>query len=963
MEGCASAHSGKGASGPCRRRFRFTRRLLSFISTIAVCSGHPLPYAQAVTKKALGAYGPYQSATSSPAAPARALTVAPPDPKAQAPAEEPDLSTIPFAVPLPPANPDHIVWECDTESRHGDLFLLSGDVEITFRNRRIHADSVQLNQETGEVVAQGHLRVAGGDNDEYIQASHGTFNLRTGTGRFYDVSGSAGSRAVGSPATSAPGVRGLESPNPFLFSGRMLDKTGPADYTIYDGTVTSCLLPRPDWLFSSHKLQLEGGKAHAVNSTFHLLGLPVFFLPYVTAPMQPDQRQSGILIPVLGDSSTKGITVGEQAYITLGRSADLTVGLVYYSLRGYAQSGTFRYRGLGENFITGHFSALQDRGYTANNGVYVNQGGEDLTAAFRRQLSPNVRAVGDGEYLSSYVYREAFTDNFNQAISSDITSIGYVTRQTDGWSLDGRVERYQGLKQVPLNGSAGAQVRILHVPSFDLYGTDRRIPGTPLLWTLDASVAGLKRVQPDFTSAGITERVDVRPELSLPVHFGGWSVLGSLASRETFYSRSRLAPYSAGASPVELSQALNRADVEMQAEVRPPTLERSFAVPERLQRFFGTEVRHTVEPEVTYRDVRGVDNFLGVLRFDEADLVSDTNQLEYGLTQHLYFRPRVRAAPHAPPGCPAAGGSATLAATGTGKPPEDKEPLPDTASPGDLPFEAAAQATQDGQEALPDALTPTATDSTDANGIVTAAASVPDVPLRTRSRHAAHCAPAAISAQESLVSWKLAQRYFFDRTFGGAVLTGRRDIFESTLSLSGIAFLTEPRNISPLISRLRVRTSGHTDAEWDFDYDTGATKFTSSNVYFDAHEGPVFGGVSYARLNAPGRFATEVFDSSSAASLVTSPLSNFSQLRFLIGYGVPSKPGLAIGTNVGLDLNGGAVQYGELQTSYNWNCCGLAVEYRKFNLGTVRNENAYRFNFTLANIGSAGNIRRAERLF
>ncbi len=48
---------------------------------------------------------------------------------------------------------------------------------------------------------------------------------------------------------------------------------------------------------------------------------------------------------------------------------------------------------------------------------------------------------------------------------------------------------------------------------------------------------------------------------------------------------------------------------------------------------------------------------------------------------------------------------------------------------------------------------------------------------------------------------------------------------------------------------------------------------------------------------------------------------------------------------------------------YNWDCCGFSAEYRKYELGAVRNENAYRFNFTLANIGSAGNLRRAERLF
>jgi LPS-assembly protein len=50
--------------------------------------------------------------------------------------------------------------------------------------------------------------------------------------------------------------------------------------------------------------------------------------------------------------------------------------------------------------------------------------------AFRRQFDAHTRAVADAEYLSTYVYRQAFTENFNQAVSSDITSTVYVTRQS-----------------------------------------------------------------------------------------------------------------------------------------------------------------------------------------------------------------------------------------------------------------------------------------------------------------------------------------------------------------------------------------------------------------------------------------------------------------------------------------------------------------------------------------------------
>jgi LPS-assembly protein len=86
-------------------------------------------------------------------------------------------------------------------------------------------------------------------------------------------------------------------------------------------------------------------------------------------------------------------------------------------------------------------------------------------------------------------------------------------------------------------------------------------------------------------------------------------------------------------------------------------------------------------------------------------------------------------------------------------------------------------------------------------------------------------------------------------------------------------------------------------------------------------------------------------------------------MRVLFGYGASTSPGLSVAGSAGIDLNLGSAQYVTLQSSYNWNCCGLTVEYRKYELGTVRDESAYRFNFTLANIGTAGNLRRTDKLF
>ena len=880
----------------------------------------------------------------------------------QAPdSQSPDLSTVPHASSLSPDQPLAIadVASDNPQTRHGEIGFASGNVVVTYGDHVLRADAITYDHSTETITAEGNVELTGGANDEHISASRAIYNLRTQTGRFFDVHGSVGLFRASAEPTFKPTNAGITTPssssrlpgyqnsNPFVFQGRLVLKTGPTDYTIYNGWVTSCLLPHPDWTLYAGRIALNSGKAQASKSTFKLLGIPVFFFPYVTHPVDNQQRQSGLLIPELGYSSasantgSKGITIGEQLYLVLGRSADLTVGSIYYSLRGFSENGTFRYKGYADNFFNAHFSALQDRGFYAPGvnaegqpvTVYNNQGGEDITSSFRRQFSPNIRAVGDVEYLSSWIYREVFTPNFNQAVSTDITSILYLIQQKDGFSLDTRVDRYEGLKVVQTDFSPAEEVKIYHMPSIDFSGVDHSIPNTPFRWSFASSVAGLKRVEPDFATAGLTWRLDLRPEISLPLHFDGWHVLATAAVRETAYTRSRQTPYGNNAVPVESDQGINRADLDLSVDVHPPTLERTFPVSPRWQHIFGDEITHTIEPVITYRDTRGINNFLSVLRFDDVDLQSDTDELKYGVTQHLYFRPHPKPPAKPKPGCPATPVTVAI--------PTGKTPAVDTLDPDERA-------------------------TTDANGIPNAVATAPDQPLRTHPRKPDPCAqPASIPPQKEWFSWILAQKVFFNPTFGNAVIDGRRNIFTTTLDFSGIAFLTQPRNISPLKSRMRFRTSSHLDVAWDFDYDTGAKKFLSSNTYLDFHEGKIFGGFSYALLNAPGRNYTEDIDTTTneVTGFTSSAIANFSQMRVLFGYGKPSEPGLSAAGSAGIDLNLGTAQYITLQTNYNWNCCGFSIEYRKYDLGTIRNEGAYSFNFTLANIGTAGNLRRAASLF
>jgi LPS-assembly protein len=816
--------------------------------------------------------------------------------------------------------------ESDTQTKQGSLFILDGNALVTYQNGArctpqctLFADHIEYNSDTGDVTMTGHVLVTGGENDERIHASHGTMNIRTQTGQFYDVSGSVGMRpeavakagAKSGVATqpsldTQPGAERMvySNSNPFLFTGRLVVKTGPQTYDIYDGTVTSCQLPRPDWLLYAGKFNVDGTKARAKNSIFHLMNVPMLWLPYVTHPVDANDRQSGILIPTIGfGSASKGTTIGEQVYWAINRSTDLTAGTVYYSARGWSENGSFRYRGAGQDMARARYSALQDRGYTPSGGTYINQGGEEVTFSARRDEDGETRGVADIDYLSSFLYREGFTDSFNLAVSTDVLSSVYGTHEWDGMAASVEGDRYQGEKRVASTTSSGVQlpeeeVHIFHAPALEFTTTDHELGSTGLEWNVDSSAAGLKRSEPNFATSGVIERLDIHPELAYPFSLGGWRFRPSVAMRETFYSRSRFRS-TPGGLPLEDTAPLNRTDGEVQVDVRAPVLERTFDSG-WVKRLLKHDVKHTIEPEVTYRYVGGISNFQDILRFDRVDVASDTNEIQYGATQRLFLK-----------------------------------------KTGDKPCRAANSGAN-----ADEVLGPTE----GAEGEVGEPVGVMGSAAAGGKGETAE----QVCGNREWISWQLTQKYFFDPTFGGAVTAGPRSILDTTLAFSGIAFLTQPRSISPLLSRLRVRTSEKTDVEWDFDYDTGEKKFTSSNVYLDVHEGNAFGGISYAWLDAPAR---------SYVGGVLSPVAEFSQMRVLAGFGKPTLAGPSLAANAGIDLNLGTVQYGAIQASYNWNCCGLSVEYRKYELGTARNENSYRFNFTLANIGTAGNLRRTQQVF
>ena len=101
----------------------------------------------------------------------------------------------------------------------------------------------------------------------------------------------------------------------------------------------------------------------------------------------------------------------------------------------------------------------------------------------------------------------------------------------------------------------------------------------------------------------------------------------------------------------------------------------------------------------------------------------------------------------------------------------------------------------------------------------------------------------------------------------------------------------------------------------------------------------------------------------SASTGPTSAPNRFSQYHGLLGYGHPDKKGLSAAFTASVDGNRGVIQSSGVQGNYNWDCCGVSVEYRRSGLGPLRTEDQFRFNFTLINIGTFGSLSRNDRIF
>ena len=728
------------------------------------------------------------------------------------------------------------------QRRQGELTIADGDVDIHYGGQRLRADHVEYNDQTNEAMARGHVQFD--YENQHLEADEAHYNVSTGRGTFTNVRGTIKIERRANPTV-------LVTDNPLYFEAHDVEKFGEDLYFISRAWMTVCDPEHPKWQFYAPHARIKVDKTMAlVNANFHLFRIPLIWLPYATAPAGPRIRESGFLIPVIGNSSSKGFVFGDAFYWAPTPWMDTTLGAELLSRRGSAERAQFRARPWENTTIKYSYYGVIDRGVptVVNVGLptqtteLVSQGGHEQQLGIQSLLKNNWRFVADVNELSSLTFRLAFADTFGDAINSEVRSSIFLTRNFDSFSLNFAALNDKSF--LTINPQTSVSLRSAPEGRFS---SVERAPwqDLPIYFGFDAFAGASHRSDGVIDTPSVVGRTEFAPLVTVPLRFGPWLNVTATAAFRTAYYGDSLVPGVTTATTVPMlsGESIVRNDGEFTLDFRFPTFERFFQQPQSRKKY-----KHTIEPGFTYRYVTGINNFSQLIRFDSDSTLTNTNEIAYGVTQRLWVKDG------------------------------DNQP-------------------------------------------------------------------------KELITWQLVQKHFFDPTFGGALVPGARNVFQTLDDISPFAFADGPRNWSPIVSDFKVTPGGPLDFEQILEYDTQ-----------HGSRGQLTTIGTLAKIKPYKDFFFTIADFRLDANpLVLQPKAN--QIRTLIGYGSETRKGFNVTTGISYDITNQALQNQLVQISYNGNCCGLAVEYRRIALGQVRTDNQFRVAFIIANIGTFGNLRRQEKIF
>ncbi len=215
-----------------------------------------------------------------------------------------------------------------TYSREQDVVTAEGRVRLSQGTMALEADRALLYRSAGRVTATG--RVSARDGDDTFNADSLDIDLATRS------------------AVMTNGRLFLARDHYFI-TGARIERLADESYRFEHATITSCdesgeVGGRMPWKIRARRLRVEPEQyLTARGVVFNVLDVPVVYLPYLIWPVKTE-RQTGLLPPHVGFSTSDGLKIRQPLFITLGPSQDMTVTWDERSRRGRGVALEYRHK-------------------------------------------------------------------------------------------------------------------------------------------------------------------------------------------------------------------------------------------------------------------------------------------------------------------------------------------------------------------------------------------------------------------------------------------------------------------------------------------------------------------------------------------------------------------------------------------------------------------------------------------
>ncbi|MDT5269456.1 MAG: LPS-assembly protein [Acidobacteriota bacterium] len=821
------------------------------------------------------------------------------------------------------------------EGAHVTVF--EGNVDVRVGIYRLQADKVTDYEGKSRVVAEGNVVFDQGEFQR-ITGSRAEWNYASKTGSFENSTGFTNQTQDGTI---------------MYFTADRVEKVSGDKIVIINGEVTACGDDEvPKWSFKTARATIKlADRVKLSKPRLLVKGVPVFWLPYATISLKQRDRASGFLTPTFSGSGKKGFRLSNAYYQTLGRSADITFRNDIYSKRGIGLGADLRTRANSRSFLDMGFYTVKDRvlGHKAD-ADNPDQGGSSFYVDGVHYFPNGFLAAADINITSNLAFRQIFSDSIQLAISPEERSQVFVNKNVGAYSFN-----FIARTQVTSIPTIRVRTRSLPGISFE------KRPGLvswlkdklPVYFSYESSIEGVSRKetvedlatflaegnQNPIITPSIVQRLDFMPTATLPLDLNGWGVTLTGRVRATYYSNS-IDPVTRLVLPKDVVRGYG----EFEFDVRPPALARNFRHGDGAFWF-----RHVIEPYLTYRKLSGISNFQNIIRFDETEAVADTNEIEYGVTNRFFLRR-----------------SAESVGRRTARAGESGRVRPADAGPRLAGDRTERETRREGREEDKDK---------DKDKDESVESRLPKNTRVSGQLTALKASQSPLTRQPfEFLSVTVRQKYFFDPTFGGALVPGRRNQFYPINNFSGFTYGGVPRRFSPLNVEARLRTPTRADSELFADVRTDIDTLGEGGGLRDL-------AISFglrrrmAVLRAIEAFQT--FYYTRAVTLAPS-LRQYSDRRGNEPgtlQGSQWSPSVFIGDR-NRGLFGGASFFFDFQNrpgkgssslisstvtvGHAWDCCAVVGQYFTFNVG-LRNEKRAVFSFRLNGIGAFGTEQIGQR--